>query len=53
MFRYVIKQLGSDTWEWCGSGLKEAKENLLKIRKENPSGIFRIYKWDSKKGSYV
>lgn len=51
--KYIIKAVGADAWEWTGNGLKEAKENLQRIRKSDPCGLYAIYKYDANKGCYV
>lgn len=51
--KYIIKAVGAEAWEWTGNGLKEARENLQRIRMANPCGIYAIYKYDVKKGCYV
>lgn len=51
--KYIIKAVGADEWEWAGNGLKEARENLQRIRRNDPCGIYAIYRLDSKKGCYV
>lgn len=53
MFRYIIKAAGKEEWEWCGNGLKEAKERLQIIRSNDPCGIYAIYKYSEKEGCYV
>lgn len=51
--KYIIKAVGAEAWEWTGNGLKEARENLERIRREDPGGLYAIYKHDAKKGCYV
>lgn len=52
MFKYIIRKAGYEYCEWCGSGLKEAKEALKDLRKDHDH-IYLLYKWNTKKSAYV